>query len=183
MSAVDTAADQIAEADLGCSAGRICRTHPEKLQDRRRRRHHHGLRTVANPSTLKEDEMNMSNTDFRTDNRSITRISPASCSRPARTRRAGLAGASARRPIRRSGTRRAWRGREGDRSHAADKLKEQISARADAGADYAQRFAENIRGAAKAFSQDTPIAARTIEMAAGYVEDAARRCATARCTI
>jgi hypothetical protein len=59
--------------------------------------------------------------------------------------------------------------------HAAEKVKEQVSAQQDAGADYAQRFAENIRSAAKAFEQDTPIAARTIEMAAGYVEDAAEK--------
>lgn len=58
-------------------------------------------------------------------------------------------------------------------SHAADKVKEQLGAQQSAGADYAMRFAENIRGAARAFEQDTPIAARTIEMAADYVEDAA----------
>lgn len=60
-------------------------------------------------------------------------------------------------------------------SHAADKVKEQVSAQQHAGADYTARFAKNIRGAAKAFEQDTPIAARTIEMAADYVEDAAER--------
>jgi hypothetical protein len=58
---------------------------------------------------------------------------------------------------------------------AADKMKEQIGAQQNAGADYAVRFAENIRGAARAFEQDTPIAARTIEMAADYVEDAAEK--------
>jgi hypothetical protein len=57
--------------------------------------------------------------------------------------------------------------------HAADKVNEQVSAQQRAGSDYAMRFAKNIRGAAKAFEQDTPIAARTIEMAADYVEDAA----------
>jgi hypothetical protein len=60
-------------------------------------------------------------------------------------------------------------------SHAADKMKEQLGAQQHAGADYAMRFAGNIRGAAKAFEQDTPIAARTIEMAADYVEDAASK--------
>jgi hypothetical protein len=60
-------------------------------------------------------------------------------------------------------------------SHATEKMKEHVSAQQDAGADYAQRLAENIRSAAKAFEQDTPIAARTIEMAAGYVEDAAEK--------
>jgi hypothetical protein len=59
--------------------------------------------------------------------------------------------------------------------HAADKVKEQATAQQHAGADYAKRFAGNIRGAAKAFEQDTPLAARTIEMAADYVEDAAEK--------
>jgi hypothetical protein len=58
-------------------------------------------------------------------------------------------------------------------AHAAEKVKEQASAQQRAGSDYTKRFAENIRGAAKAFEQDTPIAARTMEMAADYVEDAA----------
>ena len=57
--------------------------------------------------------------------------------------------------------------------HAADKVREQVDVQQKAGADYARRFAENIRSAAKAFEQDTPIAASTIKMAADYVEDAA----------
>lgn len=60
-------------------------------------------------------------------------------------------------------------------SQAADKVKEQIGEQQSAGADYAKRFAGNIRDAAKAFEQDIPIAARTIESAAGYVEDAAEK--------
>lgn len=62
--------------------------------------------------------------------------------------------------------------------HATDKMKEQISMQQRAGADYTSRFAENIRGAAKAFEHDTPIAARAIEMAADYVEDAADKMRT-----
>jgi hypothetical protein len=60
-------------------------------------------------------------------------------------------------------------------SQAADKVKDQIGAQQGVGADYAKRFAGNIRDAAKAFEQDIPIAARTIESAAGYVEDAAEK--------
>src|SRR4051794_10343779 len=60
-------------------------------------------------------------------------------------------------------------------AQASDKVKEQVSAQQHAGADYAKRFADNIRGAAKAFERDTPVAARTIELAAGYVEDAAEK--------
>lgn len=60
-------------------------------------------------------------------------------------------------------------------TQAAEKMKEQVSAQQHAGANYAKRLADNIRGAAKAFENDTPVAARTIEMAAGYVEDAAEK--------
>jgi hypothetical protein len=60
-------------------------------------------------------------------------------------------------------------------SHTADKVTEQVEAKQHAGADYAHRFAKNIRGAAKAFEQDTPLAARSIEIAADYVEDAAEK--------
>lgn len=63
-------------------------------------------------------------------------------------------------------------------SYAADKVKEQATVQQGVGADYAKRLATNIRGAAKAFEQDTPIAAHTIEMAAGYVEDAAEKMRT-----
>ena len=60
-------------------------------------------------------------------------------------------------------------------TQAADKVKDQIGAQQGVGADYAKRFAGNIRDAARAFEQDIPIAARTIESAAGYVEDAAEK--------
>lgn len=56
---------------------------------------------------------------------------------------------------------------------AADKVMDQVGAQKEAGADYAHRLAENIRGAARAFQNDTPFAARTIETAADYIEDAA----------
>jgi ElaB/YqjD/DUF883 family membrane-anchored ribosome-binding protein len=56
---------------------------------------------------------------------------------------------------------------------AADKIKEQVGQQQHAGADYAHRFAENLRNAAHAFDAETPIAARAIEAAAGYIDDAA----------
>lgn len=60
-------------------------------------------------------------------------------------------------------------------SKAADKVNEQIRAQQRNGADYVKRFAGNMRGAAKAFEQDTPIAAQAVEMAADYIEDAAEK--------
>lgn len=60
-------------------------------------------------------------------------------------------------------------------ANATEKVKEQVGAQQQVGAEYATRFAENIRSAAHAFEKDTPIAARTIEMAADYVEDAAEK--------
>jgi hypothetical protein len=60
-------------------------------------------------------------------------------------------------------------------SHAAGKTKERLREQQRAGADYAMRFAGNMRGAARAFEQDTPFAARSIELAADYIEDAAQQ--------
>src|SRR5689334_16474119 len=48
-------------------------------------------------------------------------------------------------------------------AQAADKIKSEVGAQQQAGADYAQRLAGNIRNAARAFENDTPFAARTIE--------------------
>jgi len=56
---------------------------------------------------------------------------------------------------------------------AADKIKEQVGQQQHASADYAHRFAENLRNAAHAFDQETPIAARAIETAASYIDEAA----------
>ena len=43
------------------------------------------------------------------------------------------------------------------------------------GADFVERFADNIRDAARAFESDAPFAARGINSAAEYVEDAAEK--------
>ena len=58
-------------------------------------------------------------------------------------------------------------------AQATEKVKSEVGAQQQAGADYAQRLAGNIRNAARAFETDTPFAARTIETAADYIEDAA----------
>jgi ABC-type transporter Mla subunit MlaD len=58
---------------------------------------------------------------------------------------------------------------------ATDKIKEQVGKQQHAGADYAHRFANNLRNAAQAFDAETPIAARAIEAAASYVDDAAEK--------
>jgi hypothetical protein len=60
-------------------------------------------------------------------------------------------------------------------AQAADRVKSEVGAQQEAGADYAQRLAGNIRNAAHAFENDTPFAARTIETAADYIEDAAAK--------
>ena len=58
-------------------------------------------------------------------------------------------------------------------SQAAGKVRDQVGAQQEAGADYARRLAGNMRNAARAFENDTPLAARTMETAADYIEDAA----------
>ena len=60
-------------------------------------------------------------------------------------------------------------------SGAADHLQDQAHEQQRSGADFVQRFAGNIRDAARAFESDAPFAARGINSAAEYVEDAAEK--------
>jgi gas vesicle protein len=63
-------------------------------------------------------------------------------------------------------------------SGTADQLQEQTRQQQRTGADFVERFAGNIREAARAFESDAPFAARGINSAAGYVEDAAEKIRT-----
>ena len=60
-------------------------------------------------------------------------------------------------------------------SGTADQLQEQARQRQRTGADFVERFAGNIREAARAFEGNAPFAARGINSAAEYVEDAAEK--------
>jgi methyl-accepting chemotaxis protein len=60
-------------------------------------------------------------------------------------------------------------------SGAADHLQHQVHEQQRSGADFVERFAGNIRDAARAFERDAPFAARGINSAAEYVEDAAEK--------
>lgn len=60
-------------------------------------------------------------------------------------------------------------------SGAADRVQEQVHEQQRSGADFVKRFATNIRDAARAFESDAPFAARGINSAAEYVEDAAEK--------
>ena len=60
-------------------------------------------------------------------------------------------------------------------SGAADRLQDQVKDQQRSGADFVERFAGNIRDAARAFESDAPFAARGINSAAEYVEDAAEK--------
>ena len=60
-------------------------------------------------------------------------------------------------------------------SGAADHVQDKAREQQRTGADFINRFAGNIREAAHAFDNDAPFAARGINSAADYVEDAARR--------
>jgi hypothetical protein len=56
---------------------------------------------------------------------------------------------------------------------AADRVQEQAREQQRSGADFVGRFAGNIRDAARAFENDVPFAARGINSAAEYVDEAA----------
>ena len=58
-------------------------------------------------------------------------------------------------------------------SGAADRVQDQVHEQQRSGAEFIERFATNIRDAARAFESDAPFAARSINSAAEYVEDAA----------
>ena len=60
-------------------------------------------------------------------------------------------------------------------SGAADRFQDQVKEQQRSGADFVERFAGNIRDAARAFEGDAPFAARGIDSAAEYVEDAAEK--------
>jgi gas vesicle protein len=60
-------------------------------------------------------------------------------------------------------------------SGTVDQFKDQAREQQRSGADFIGRFAGNIREAARAFENDAPFAARGINSAAEYVEDAAEK--------
>ncbi len=56
-----------------------------------------------------------------------------------------------------------------------DHVQERARTQQNVGADFAGKFAQNMRGAAHAFDDDLPLAARGINAAADYVDAAAER--------
>jgi hypothetical protein len=58
---------------------------------------------------------------------------------------------------------------------AADRFQDQAGEQQRSGADFVSRFAGNIRDAARAFENDLPFAARGINSAAEYVDEAAEK--------
>ena len=60
-------------------------------------------------------------------------------------------------------------------SGAADRFQDQVMEQQRSGADFVERFAGNIRDAARAFESDAPFAARGINSAAEYIDDAAKK--------
>ncbi|MEH2537096.1 MULTISPECIES: hypothetical protein [unclassified Bradyrhizobium] len=60
-------------------------------------------------------------------------------------------------------------------SGTAHQVQDQARQQQRTGADFVARFAGNIREAARAFESDAPFAARGINFAAGYVDDAAEK--------
>jgi hypothetical protein len=64
---------------------------------------------------------------------------------------------------------------KGAAAGAADRLQDQAREQQRSGADFVGRFADNIRDAARAFENDVPFAARGINSAAEYVDEAAEK--------
>jgi hypothetical protein len=64
---------------------------------------------------------------------------------------------------------------KGVASETVDHIQDRVGEQQHAGADYIARFADNIREAAHAFDNEAPFAARGINSAADYVEEAAEK--------
>ena len=64
---------------------------------------------------------------------------------------------------------------KGAAAGAADRFQDQAREQQRSGADFVGRFAGNIRDAARAFENDVPFAARGINSAAQYVDEAAEK--------
>jgi hypothetical protein len=60
-------------------------------------------------------------------------------------------------------------------SNAIDQVQEKAREQQHAGADFVKRLAEDMRTAGRAFEADVPFAARGIDSAANYIEDAAEK--------
>ena len=60
-------------------------------------------------------------------------------------------------------------------SETAEKLQDQVREQQHTGADFVNKFAGNIREAARAFENDVPFAARGINSVAEYVEETAEK--------
>jgi hypothetical protein len=60
-------------------------------------------------------------------------------------------------------------------SGTADHLADQARQKQRTGADFIERFADNIREAARSFENDAPFAARGMNSAADYVQDSAKK--------
>jgi gas vesicle protein len=60
-------------------------------------------------------------------------------------------------------------------SDTVDQVQDRAREQQQSGADFIDRFAGNIRDAARAFESDAPFAARGINSAAEYVEDTAKK--------
>ena len=60
-------------------------------------------------------------------------------------------------------------------AEAKDNIEDQARQKQHAGAEYVNKFAANIREAARAFEKDVPFAARGITSVAEYVEEAAEK--------
>jgi hypothetical protein len=69
---------------------------------------------------------------------------------------------------------------KGVASETVDQVQDKAREQQRSGADFVDRFAGNIREAARAFDKDAPFAARGINSAADYVEDAAEKIRSGR---
>ena len=180
MSAADAAAKSLAEADLGGHASRITQNMADKLKEAADDCRDGGLQPFPKPEHLKRDRHER----FRPDQKDFSQNQNTGSSQNLKDQvvdagaemkqRAGDA-MSATTDIARDKFKEAADAAKDVTCGMADQLQGEMREKQRSGVDFIERFAGNIREAARAFENDAPFAARGIDSAAEFVEDAAEK--------
>ena len=180
VSVADAAAKSVADSDLGGHASRIAENMNRYGQGRRERRCEDRVQSLPKPEYLKEAAM--SDLDLKKTNLSQKKNTGSSQKLKDQVADAGAdlkqrAGDAlkASTDVAQDKLQEATDAAKDMASGAADHLQDQVKEQQRSGADFVERFAGNIRDAARAFESDAPFAARGINSAAEYVEDAAEK--------
>ena len=182
MSAADAATKSVAEADLGGHASRMTQNMADKLKEAADDVVTARFQSFPKPQHLKEihherfgpdQEANFTNRIGTTGSPKNLKDQMADAGASCKQRADEAFRAST--DIARDKFKEAADAAKDMASGTVDQIQGQAREQQRSGADFIERFAGNIREAARAFENDVPFAARGINSAAEYVEDAAEK--------